>query len=356
METEEKICNVVGDSLMSAACLTYFGPYTSPYRQMMIESWVATSRQLNLCTTPLYTFTGAMASDCQIQNWYLQGLPRDMNSAENAILITHHHKWPLIVDPEGQARKWLRVVESSAGLIVINATEPSYMRVLESAVQTGVPVLLEQINEIVDPALEPLLHRNIITRKGESFLFVGDKEIQYSPQFHLYLCSNLANPQFAPELCSLVTIVNFTVTFEGLEEQLLSAIVDVERPELEREQSKLTTSLAQDRNQLMDLEKRILELLQSIQGHILDKQELLDSLQDSKQMATELVSRLEKREKTQAELNVARDQYLPVSVVRHTFHLVFDLHVCVTRLHQEELSFTSLSEIYHKSMLCIGFP
>jgi dynein heavy chain len=313
LETEEKRHTIVGDSLMSAACLTYFGPYTTPYRQMMIKSWLATSHQLDLHTTPLYTFTGAMASDCQIQNWYLQGLPGDMNSVENAILITHHHKWPLIIDPEAQARKWLQVLESSAGLVVINATEPNYMRVLEGAVQTGTPVLLEQITEIVDPILEPLLHRNIIIRKGECFLFVGDKEIQYSPQFRLYLCSSLANPQFAPELCSLVTIVNFTVTFEGLEEQLLSAIVDVEKPELEREQSKLTTSLAQDRNQLMDLEKRILELLQSVEGHILDKQELLDSLQDSKQMATELVSRLKKREKTQAELNVARDQYLPVA-------------------------------------------
>ena len=41
----------------------------------------------------------------------------------------------------------------------------------------------------------------------------------------LYLSTNVSNPHYLPSVCIQVTVINFTVTFDGLQEQLLSSVV-----------------------------------------------------------------------------------------------------------------------------------
>lgn len=62
---------------------------------------------------------------------------------------------------------------------------------------------------------------------------MGDKECEYNPSFRLILHTKLANPHYQPELQAQCTLVNFTVTRDGLEDQLLAAVVSMERPDLE---------------------------------------------------------------------------------------------------------------------------
>lgn len=60
---------------------------------------------------------------------------------------------------QGTANKWIRNMEKDAELLVIKLTDGNYMRTLENAVQFGKPVLLENVGETLDAALEPLLLR-----------------------------------------------------------------------------------------------------------------------------------------------------------------------------------------------------
>ena len=69
---------------------------------------------------------------------------------------------------------------------------------------------------------------------------IGDKEIEYNPSFFLILQTKLANPHYKPEMQAQTTLINFTVTRDGLEEQLLAAVVRKERPDLEKLKSELT--------------------------------------------------------------------------------------------------------------------
>lgn len=66
-----------------------------------------------------------------------------------------------------------------------------------------------------------------------SYIKIGDKECEYNPSFRLILHTKLANPHYQPELQAQCTLVNFTVTRDGLEDQLLAAVVSMERPDLE---------------------------------------------------------------------------------------------------------------------------
>lgn len=62
---------------------------------------------------------------------------------------------------------------------------------------------------------------------------VGDKECYFHPDFRLILHTKLANPHYKPEIQAQTTLINFTVTRDGLEDQLLAEVVDLERPDLE---------------------------------------------------------------------------------------------------------------------------
>ena len=72
-----------------------------------------------------------------------------------------------MIDPQGQANKWIRKLEKTQGndLKVIKLTNADYQRTLENSIQFGIPVLLENVLEELDPALEPLLQKQIF-KKG----------------------------------------------------------------------------------------------------------------------------------------------------------------------------------------------
>lgn len=62
-----------------------------------------------------------------------------------------------MIDPQGQANKWVKNLEKDNNLNVIKLTDGDYMRTLENCIQFGTPLLLENVGEELDPSLEPLL-------------------------------------------------------------------------------------------------------------------------------------------------------------------------------------------------------
>ena len=62
-----------------------------------------------------------------------------------------------MIDPQGQANKWIKNMEKEYKLSVIKLTDSDYMRTLENCITFGNPLLLENVGEELDPSLEPLL-------------------------------------------------------------------------------------------------------------------------------------------------------------------------------------------------------
>lgn len=143
-------------------------------------------------------------------------------------------------------------------------------------------MILEDVGEELDPSLEPVLQKQIYKQGGRSLIRVGDADVDYNDTFQFYMTTKLPNPHYLPEVCIKVTIINFTVTQEGLEDQLLGLVVREERPDLERQKNQLVISLAADKKQLKELEDKILKLLSQSEGNILDDEVLINALSDSK--------------------------------------------------------------------------
>ena len=97
----------------------------------------------------------------QVRDWRLWGLPADDVSVDNAILVSKGKRWPLMIDPQGQANAWVRNMEGRAGLKLVSLAQPDYLRIIEGAVRLGQPVLIGDVGETIDPALEPLLLKQV---------------------------------------------------------------------------------------------------------------------------------------------------------------------------------------------------
>lgn len=109
-------------------------------------------------------------------------------------------------------------MEKDNNLQVIKLSYAKFLQVVENGIRMGNPVLLENIDETLDPSLEPLLIKNFIGKGSNKSIRLGDNLIPYNNDFKFFITTKLANPHYLPEICIKVTIVNFTVTPEGLED------------------------------------------------------------------------------------------------------------------------------------------
>ncbi|KAH3860157.1 hypothetical protein DPMN_023048 [Dreissena polymorpha] len=308
-----QIGNVVGDVFVSAACVAYYGAFTSLYRQELVVEWTGRCKELSIPVTQGMTVVNVLADNYEIRQWNSDGLPKDQVSTENAILVKRGRRWPLMIDPQEQANRWIRNMENKNGLKIIKLTDGNFLRTLENCIRIGMPVLCEDIGESLDPALEPVLLKQTFMSGGRLLIRLGDSDIDYDKNFKFYMTTKLSNPHYLPEVCIKVTIINFTVTKSGLEDQILSEVVSLERPELEEQRNQLITKINADKNQLKAIEDRILKLLFESEGNILDNEELINTLNDSKVTSGHIKQRLAEAETTEQKISAAREKYRVVA-------------------------------------------
>jgi dynein heavy chain len=114
-----------------------------------------------------------------------------------------------------------------------------------------------------------------------TFIKLGDQTIEYSSAFRFYITTKYRNPHYLPEISTKVTLINFMITYEGLNDQLLGILVKKERPDLEEEKERLILEGASNKKQLFEIEQKILQVLSS-DKNILQDEEAIEILTASK--------------------------------------------------------------------------
>ncbi|XP_068120652.1 dynein axonemal heavy chain 9 isoform X1 [Hyperolius riggenbachi] len=307
---ESTLC---GDVLLITAFVSYLGYFTKKYRlELMDKTWKPYLGQLKvpIPVTPSLDPLSMLTDDADVAAWQNEGLPADRMSTENATILTSCERWPLMVDPQLQGIKWIKN-KYGENLRVVRIGQRGYLDTLERALSGGDVVLIENLEESVDPVLGPLLGRETI-KKGR-YIKIGDKECEYSPSFRLILHTKLANPHYQPEMQAQCTLINFTVTRDGLEDQLLAAVVSMERPDLEELKSNLTKEQNGFKITLKTLEDNLLSRLSSASGNFLGDIELVENLEITKKTAAEIEEKVIEAKVTEAKLNEAREHYRPAA-------------------------------------------
>ena len=58
-----------------------------------------------MCRTPLLTISPCLG---QVRAWTIAGLPADNHSVENGVIMANARRWPLLIDPQGQANRYIK--------------------------------------------------------------------------------------------------------------------------------------------------------------------------------------------------------------------------------------------------------
>ena len=135
-------------------------------------------------------------------------------------------------------------MEAKNKITTSRITDKNMLRDLENCIRIGKPLLIEDIGELLDPALETVLQKATFKQGGRLLIRLGDSDVDYDPAFKFYLTTKLPNPHYLPEVCIKVTIINFTVTTVGLEDQLLGDVVLQERPDVQENLNKLVAGMS----------------------------------------------------------------------------------------------------------------
>ncbi|WAR10683.1 DYH7-like protein [Mya arenaria] len=318
-----KYTNCTGDVLVSSGIVAYLGCFTSAFRFDQIEAWIKTVKERGIPCSSDFSLIMTLGDQVKIRAWNIAGLPTDSFSIDNGIMLTNSRRWPLMIDPQGQANKWVKNMEKANNLHVIKLTNPDFVRTLENCIQFGTPVLLENVGEELDPMLEPLLLKQTFKQGGSLCIRLGDSTIEYSQDFKFYITTKLRNPHYLPETSVKVTLLNFMITPEGLEDQLLGIVVARERPELEEEKNALILQSADNKKQLKEIEDKILEVLSSSEGNILEDETAIKVLSSSKVLANEISEKQAIAEETEKKIDTARMGYKPIAI--HSTILFFSI-------------------------------
>jgi dynein heavy chain len=262
--------------------------------------------------TPDMETVGLMCTDAEIAEYQTQGLPADLVSAENAAIVLNSARYPLMVDPQLQALYWIKKREAS-GLQVGRLGQADLISRILEAIEKGVPFLIENMGEVIEPSLMPVIARVSIKRGKKTYIQIGDSEVEVNKKFRLYLHTKLSNPHYQPEIQAETTLVNFSVTQTGLEEQLLALVVKNERSDLAAQRSALILQQNLFTIRVKQLEDNILLRLADAQGDITEDRALIEELELSKKLSDEIASKLEESKVTSDKINITSEKYRPVA-------------------------------------------
>lgn len=146
------------------------------------------------------------------------------------------------------------------------------------------------------------------------YITLGEKTIEYSLQFRLYITTKLRNPHYLPEVFNKVTLINFALTIDGLKDQLLGIVVAKERPDLQEKREYLIVQGSANRKALKQVEDNILKTLSESAASILEDEEAIEILDSSKILSIDIMKKQAIAKKTEIQIEGFRQNYQPIAV------------------------------------------
>jgi dynein heavy chain len=316
---------LTGDVLLASAFISYIGPFTKPFRTKLMddeflpflqrEFKAAAGEGGKVPMSDAPDVLKILTTPAEVAGWNADQLPADIVSSENGSIVCNSSRWPLLIDPQLQGIAWIRNRESGADrdLQIVRLGQKDLIRKLEKALDRGTTILIENLGETLEAVLNPVIQRATIKRGSKFFIKVGDKECDFHPNFKLYLHTKLGNPHYPPEIQAECTLVNFTVTLEGLEDQLLTKVVAKERPDL----ASLSEELVSQQNgftiKVKELEDNILNKLKEAEGDITEDVELIEGLEETKRISLDIEEKSRVSKETQAQIFITSEKYRSVA-------------------------------------------
>jgi dynein heavy chain 1 len=307
-----QMSTIVGDVLVSSALMAYGGYFDQAMRTNLFNTWISSLQNASIKFKEDLARIEYLSSADERMNWTAAALPTDDLCIENAIMLKRFNRYPLIIDPSGQATEFIMNMYKDRKITKTSFLDNSFRKNLESALRFGNPILIQDV-ENYDPILNPVLNREIRRTGGRVLITLGDQDIDFSPMFTMFLSTRDPTVEFPPDICSRVTFVNFTVTRASLQAQCLHQVLKCERPDVEEKRLDLLKAQGEFQQRLRHLEKDLLGSLNESKGKILDDDSVISRLEKLKQEASEISRKVAETDQVMKEVDTVINQYLPLS-------------------------------------------
>ncbi|CAM9594499.1 unnamed protein product [Lampetra planeri] len=339
-----QMSTITGDCLLSSAFMAYAGYFDQQMRHNLFSTWAQHLQQANIQFRTDIARTEYLSNADERLRWQAHSLPADELCTENAIMLKRYNRYPLIIDPSGQATEFIMNEYKERKITRTSFLDDAFRKNLESALRFGNPLLVQDV-ESYDPILNPVLNREVRRTGGRVLITLGDQDIDLSPSFVIFLSTRDPTAEFPPDLCSRVTFVNFTVTRSSLQSQCLNEVLKAERPDVDEKRSDLLKLQGEFQLRLRQLEKSLLQALNEVKGRILDDDTIITTLENLKREAAEVTRKVEETDVVMAEVDAVSQQYLTLSTACSSIYFTMEALSQIHFLYQYSLQF--FLEVYH---------
>ncbi|EEA07374.1 dynein heavy chain family protein [Cryptosporidium muris RN66] len=384
---QTELSNIMGDCLLASAFICFAGGLDQIQRSQMISIWRGIMDDYHLSHTKATNFKiiDFLSKPSERLIWQSFNLSNDDLSVENAIILKRHIRYPLIIDPSGHATSFLAEFSNAGGFKGIagstsgtgksaktsvttsgsgtrfgsssgtsNVTlrqsaasklqsttfrDPNFPKLLESALRFGSSLIIQDITSSLDPLIYNVLNQETHNHGGRTLITVGDNDVDFSPQFNMYLTTQDPTIQFGPDITSRVTMVNFTVTPSSLFEQCRNLILKHLRPDIDKKRSDLLKLHGEYRVQLRECEDNLLLALSNVHGNILEDENIINTLEVLKKKAQDIQTETLKMESTMQHIDQVLSHYLPLSLIATRIFFTLQHLPAICSFYQFDLNF-----------------
>ncbi|VEN39261.1 unnamed protein product [Callosobruchus maculatus] len=301
-ELSDQMHGLPNDCLIAAAFLVYLSTSPEDKRTELLNVWRV---ELETREIDIESF---FSSERERTLWQSEGISSDRLSLQNAIMILKASIVPLLIDPTSVAVNWIKRHFEGRNIEVTTQNCPKFNTMLELAIRFGKVFIVEEIDD-VSPTLLQVLKKELLHQGERKLIKLNGKFMDYNPDFKLILCTRNERMSLPSYIIPLVNLMNFTVTHVGLTEQLLSAAVLQENPDLENRKKQLLREKEELQEKQYHLQNQLLENLVGCKGDILEDKNLLDSLNETKSSSEAIVVALKESTEVQDKLKLEYDIY-----------------------------------------------
>lgn len=335
LKNQESLKNLLGNTILAAGILTYFGVFSSKYREDLLKNyWIPILNKKDIKISDKFEFLDFISNQREIQDWVMQGLPNDNTFKENAVIIRYSLNIPLIIDPQDQALVWIKNMNKQAieekKFRQFTPQTQNYLKSIHECIYRDTTVIINNIGERLGMDLEDFL-------KGLN-----------KDRCRIYLMTKVPNPHFYPEVSSSLNIINFLVNEKGLEEQLLSVVVEIEKEDTESKIRQSIDSIFHTSKALDKSEETILQYLNDAGDNYLEEDQLINELKRLKDAAIKSAEELRVVRLNLDKIEVSREEYRPLA--RKVSKIFFVLYSMNNINNMYEFSLHSYKELFKNSI------
>lgn len=333
---------IAGDCIVSAAFVGYAGFFDQSYRTALLSRWITHLSKSRIEFKPGIEdgIPEYLSTPDDRLRWKQHALPEDELCSQNAVVLKHTIRTPLVIDPAGQAIEFiLREYNSDNKMVITSFLDPSKLRKdLESAVRFGTHILIQDA-ETFDALLNPLLTNDVQRKGGRIMINLAGKDIDLSPTFRMTLITKNPQVQFSMDICSRVTLINFTVTRASLQTQCLNQALRNERPDVDEQRTDLLRQQGEFRLELHNLESQLLDALNKAEGSILDDNKVISQLEKLKSRAIEVQQKVDDTDKVMRTVEETSRLYKSLAQRCSAIYFTLQQMNCIHFLYQYSLRF-----------------